>query len=74
VLIVLPAVVSGIGIAFVVVAVIVGQEVVRAVFLSLGLLMLWLDIFLTLLLMRRWLRNLNARLQRIEAKLEQRQQ
>lgn len=72
-LIVLPAVVSGIGIAFVVVAVIVGQEVVRAVFLSLGLLMLWLDIFLTLLLMRRWLRNLNARLQRIEAKLEQRQ-
>jgi hypothetical protein len=73
VLIVLPAVVSGIGIAFVVVAVIVGQEVVRAVFLSLGLLMLWLDIFLTLLLMRRWLRNLNARLQRIEAKLEQRQ-
>lgn len=73
-LIVLPAVVSGIGIAFVVVAVIVGQEVVRAVFLSLGLLMLWLDIFLTLLLMRRWLRNLNARLQRIEAKLEQRQQ
>jgi hypothetical protein len=73
VLIVLPAVVSGIGIAFVVVAVIVGHDIIRAVFLSLGLLMLWLDIFLTLLLMRRWLRNLNARLQRIEAKLDGRE-
>ena len=68
-LIVLPSVISGIGVAFVVVAVLVDQEVIRGVFLSLGLLLLWLDVFLTMALMRRVLRSMDRRLRRIEAQL-----
>jgi hypothetical protein len=70
-LIVLPAVVSAIGVAFVVVAVLVDQEVVRAVFLSLGLLLLWLDTFLTMALMRRSLRNMDRRLRHIESGVDE---
>ena len=69
-LIVLPSVLSAIGVAFVVVAVLVDQEIVRAVFLSLGLLLLWLDVFLTMAVMRRVLRSMDRRLRRIEANLE----
>lgn len=68
-LIVLPSIVSAIGIAFVVVGVVVDHEVIRAVFLSVGLLLLWLDIFLTMALSRRALRNIDRRLRRMEARL-----
>lgn len=66
-LIVLPSIVSAIGVAFVVVGVVVSQEIIRAIFLSLGLLMLWFDVFLTLAVMRRAMRNVDRRLKRIEA-------
>ena len=66
-LIVLPSIISAIGVAFVVVGVVVSQEVVRAVFLSIGLLLLWSDVFLTLAFVRRSLRNVDRRLRRIEA-------
>lgn len=68
-LIVLPSIVSAIGVAFVVVGVVVSQEIVRAVFLSAGLLLLWLDVFLTMALTRRALRNIDRRLRNIEASL-----
>ncbi|MGD9932692.1 MAG: hypothetical protein AB7T37_03155 [Dehalococcoidia bacterium] len=68
-LIVLPSIVSAIGVAFVVVGVVVDQEIIRAVFLSVGLLLLWLDVFLTMALMRRALRTIDRRLRRIEARL-----
>lgn len=68
-LIVLPSIVSAIGVAFVVVGVVVSQEIVRAVFLSAGLLLLWLDVFLTMALTRRALRNIDLRLRNIEASL-----
>ena len=68
-LIVLPSIVSAIGVAFLVVGVVVDHEVIRAVFLSIGMLLLWLDIFLTMALMRRTLRNIDRRLRRMEAKL-----
>ena len=66
-LIVLTSIISAIGVAFVVVGVVVSQEVVRAVFLSIGLLLLWSDVFLTLAFVRRSLRNVDRRLRRIEA-------
>lgn len=68
-LIVLPSIVSAIGVAFVVVGVVVDHEIVRAVFLSVGMLLLWMDIFLTMAIMRRALRNIDRRLRRIEATL-----
>ncbi|MCA9830585.1 MAG: hypothetical protein KC495_08960 [Dehalococcoidia bacterium] len=68
-LIVLPSIISAIGVAFVVVGVVVNQEIIRAVFLSVGLLLLWLDVFLTMALMRRALRTIDRRLRRIEARL-----
>lgn len=73
-LIVLPSIVSAIGVAFVVVGVVVDHEIVRAVFLSVGLLLLWMDIFLTMAIMRRALRNIDRRLRRIEATLNSTEQ
>ena len=72
-LIILPSIVSAIGVAFVVVGVVVDQEVIRAVFLSVGLLLLWTDMFLTMAIMRRALRNIDRRLRRIEATLNSRE-
>ncbi len=69
-LIVLPSIVSAIGVAFVVVGVVVDHEIIRAVFLSVGLLLLWLDVFLTMAIMRRALRNIDRRLRRIESRLD----
>jgi hypothetical protein len=69
VLIVIPSIISAIGVAFVVVGVVVDQEIIRAVFLSVGMLLLWTDMFLTMALMRRALRNIDRRLRRIEARL-----
>jgi hypothetical protein len=69
VLIVLPSVISAIGVAFVVVGVVVSQEIIRAIFLSVGLFLLWIDVFLTLAVMRRAMRNVDRRLKRIEAYL-----
>ena len=68
-LIVLPSIISAIGVAFLVVGVVVDHEIIRAVFLSIGMTLLWLDIFLTMALMRRTLRNIDRRLRRMEAKL-----
>ena len=68
-LIVLPSIISAIGVAFVVVGVVVDQDVVRAIFLSIGLLLLWFDVFLTLAFVRRSLRNIDRRMRRMEAHL-----
>jgi len=67
VLIVLPSIVSAIGVGFVVAGVVVTHEILRAIFLSVGLLLLWFDVFLTLAVMRRAMRNVDRRLKRIEA-------
>jgi hypothetical protein len=69
VLIVLPSIISAIGVAFVVVGVVVSHEIIRAIFLSVGLFLLWIDVFLTLAVMRRAMRNVDRRLRRIEAYL-----
>jgi hypothetical protein len=71
-LIVLPSIISAIGVGFVVTAVLVDQSIIRGVFLSLGLLLLWLDVFLTMALMRRALRSIDRRLRGIEGQIAER--
>jgi predicted AlkP superfamily pyrophosphatase or phosphodiesterase len=66
VLIVLPSIVSGIGAAFILVAILVDQTVVRAVFLCIGVLLLWIDFFITMAIFRATVRDINGRLKRIE--------
>ena len=71
-LIIVPSIISAIGVAFVVVGVVVSQEIIRAVFLSVGLLLLWTDVFLTMAVMRRVMRSVERRLRSIEEQLADR--
>lgn len=66
-LIVLPSIVSGIGVLFVLLAVLINQQVVQDVFLCVGVVLLWLDFFITMAILRRSLRSIDRRLRRIEA-------
>lgn len=67
VLIVLPSIVSGIGVVFILLAVLVNQRVVQDVFLCLGVILLWADFFITMAILRHALRSVDRRLRRIEA-------
>jgi len=69
VLIVLPSVVSGIGVAFILAAVLVNQRVVQDIFLCLGVILLWLDFFITMAILRHALRSIDRRLRRLEARV-----
>jgi hypothetical protein len=71
VLIVLPSLVSGVGLAFVLLGVFIDHEVLHKVFLSLGGLLLWLDFFITMAIFRRSVRSIDRRLRRIEADLHE---
>ncbi|HMS58200.1 MAG TPA: hypothetical protein PKA49_05040 [Tepidiformaceae bacterium] len=66
-LIVLPSIVSGIGLAFVLAAILVNQQILRDVFLCLGASMLWADFFVTMAIFRHSMRDIERRLRRIEA-------
>jgi len=68
-LVVLPSIVSGIGVALVFLGIMVDQGVVREVSLALGVLLLWLDFFITMAIFRRTVRDIDSRLERIEARL-----
>lgn len=67
-LIVLPSIVSGIGLAFVLAAILVNQQVLRDVFFCLGATMLWADFFVTMAIFRHSMRSIDRRLRRIEAR------
>ncbi|GAB4328670.1 MAG: hypothetical protein Kow0010_12670 [Dehalococcoidia bacterium] len=66
-LIVLPSLVSGVGVAFILVAILVDQSIVRDVALVLGAFLLWLDFFVTMAIFRYSMRNMDRRLRHIEA-------
>jgi hypothetical protein len=70
-LIVLPSLVSGAGLAFIIVAIWVDPTWVRNLCLSLGIALLWLDLFVTMAIFRRSFRNIDRRIRRIEARLEE---
>ena len=69
-LIVLPSIVSSIGVLFVLLAVLINQRVVQDIFLCLGVVLLWLDFFITMAILRHALRSIDRRLRRIEAERE----
>lgn len=65
-LIVLPSIVSAIGLAFILAGILVDQRVVRDVFLCIGVSLLWTDFFITMAIFRATVRDINGRLKRIE--------
>jgi len=64
--IVLPSVVSGIGVVLLLVGIFVDQAAVRFVGITLGALLLWLDFFITMAIFRYHARSINSRLERLE--------
>jgi len=71
-LIVLPSIVSGIGVVLILVAIWVDEHWVRGICLSIGVLLLWLDFFITMAIFRRTVRHIDHRLRVIESKLPNR--
>lgn len=65
-LIVLPSIVSGIGVVLILVGIFVDQTAVRIVFSSVGALLLWADFFITMAIFRFTVRDIDKRLARIE--------
>jgi hypothetical protein len=70
VLIVLPSLVSGVGITLLLVGIWVDETWVRNLCLSLGIVLLWLDLFVTMAIFRRSVRNIDRRLRSIDTRLE----
>ena len=68
-LVVLPSIVSGLGVLLVLLGIFVGAGVLRDVCLAAGVVLLWLDFFITMALFRRTVRDIDARLRRIEGRL-----
>lgn len=68
-LVVLPSIVSGVGVALVFASILIEHTVVRDIFLALGVLLLWLDFFITMAIFRRTVRDIDRRLERIESRL-----
>ncbi len=68
VLIVLPSLVSGIGVAFLLVAILVNNQIVQDTFLVMGVLLLWSDFFITMAIFRYSIRSIDRRLRVIEQK------
>jgi hypothetical protein len=66
VLIVLPSIVSGLGVAFLLAGIFIDQALLRVIFVSIGALLLWLDFFITMAIFRFTVRDINRRLSNIE--------
>lgn len=71
-LIVLPSIVSGVGVLLILLGIVIDDRVIRDVSLSLGVILLWLDFFITMAIFRRTVRDIDARLARIEERLADR--
>jgi hypothetical protein len=65
-LIVLPSIVSGIGLAFLLAGIFIDQSILRPLFVSIGALLLWLDFFITMAIFRFTVRDIDRRLGAIE--------
>ncbi len=69
VLIVVPSLISALGLAFILVSYLSNNQVVTDVFFVLGAILLFLDFFITMAIFRYTVRNIDLRLRRIEATL-----
>ncbi|MFQ5380800.1 MAG: hypothetical protein ACE5EF_04125 [Dehalococcoidia bacterium] len=66
VLIVVPSLVSGVGVAFMLVAILVNNQIVQDTFLVMGVLLLWSDFFITMAIFRYSIRSIDRRLRVLE--------
>lgn len=64
--IVLPSLVSGLGLVFLLLGIFIDQTVIRIVFITVGAVLLWLDFFITMAIFRYNVRDTNRRMRRIE--------
>lgn len=69
VLIVVPSLISGAGLVFILVSYLSNNQIVTDVFFVLGAILLFLDFFITMAIFRYTVRNIDRRLHRIEAAL-----
>lgn len=69
VLIVVPSLISGAGLAFILVSYLSNNQIVTDVFFVIGAILLFLDFFITMALFRYTVRTIDRRLRRIETAL-----
>lgn len=65
-LIVLPSLVSGIGVAFILAGIFIDHTLLRNICFAIGATLFWLDFFITMAILRRSIRSIDTRLRRIE--------
>ena len=66
-LIVVPSLLSGVGIAFILAALLVDHQIVKDAFIIVGAVTLWFDFFVSMAIIRFSLRSLDRRLSALEA-------
>lgn len=71
-LIVLPSLVSAVGIVFLLLGVFIDEQVIRIVFVTVGVLLLWADFFISMAILRHSVRSIDGRLRRLEDELSDR--
>jgi hypothetical protein len=69
VLIVVPSLISAVGLVFILISYLSNNQIVTDVFFVLGAILLFLDFFITMAIFRYTVRNIDQRLRRIEAGL-----
>ena len=69
-LIVVPSLLSGVGIAFILAAVMVNHRIIQDAFMIVGAVMLWFDFFVTMAIIRYSLRSLDRRISVLESRGE----
>ena len=69
-LIVVPSLLSGVGIAFILAAIMVNHDIIQNAFMIVGAVMLWFDFFVTMAIIRYSLRSLDRRISVLEKRGE----
>ncbi len=69
-LIVVPSLLSGVGIAFILAAILVNHQIIQDAFMIVGAVMLWFDFFVTMAIIRYSLRSLDRRIAVLEERAE----
>ena len=69
-LIVVPSLLSGVGIAFILAAILVNHQIIQDTFMIVGAVMLWFDFFVTMAIIRYSLRSLDRRIAVLEERGE----
>jgi hypothetical protein len=68
-LIVIPSLISGVGLGFVLAAILVNEQILQDIFLCVGASLLWADFFVTMAIFRHSMRSIDRRLRHIETEI-----